>query len=385
MGLIRRFCIISSSGIADVGGVAESLRRQLVLLRGWPVEICLATVRFRRSTAHSLLSYTPESFGIKHAVEIDATDLSSDSDANVVKAAGLLKNFLRENEVYAANVFYIGRAALVAAQICDELGVPFIASARGSDIERGRFDPVRILTISLIADRAFSVTSVTQGISEIIHRMTGRKSRVIYNSCLLSSSKEIPRRSTKRTNEPLMILIDGSDSEKKGLAVALEAASGYSSKDIRFRVLGISDSDAHKLGLPFRVSSPQVEFLGQIDPAKVVQFIQSADVYIQASPTEGCPNMLLSALFSGCPVVASRAGVAREALCDGSTGLLLDPWSPEELKHAINDVRLDYSSAMQRAENARRLAEELFCPEKERNSWIDVYEAVMKNGSTGNS
>jgi glycosyltransferase involved in cell wall biosynthesis len=69
--------------------------------------------------------------------------------------------------------------------------------------------------------------------------------------------------------------------------------------------------------------SDKVHLLGFRDD--VVQVMQSLDVFLMTSITEGLGTIVLDAFAAGIPVVATRAGGIPEMVVDGVTGLLADP------------------------------------------------------------
>ena len=66
-----------------------------------------------------------------------------------------------------------------------------------------------------------------------------------------------------------------------------------------------------------------------------------ADVFVLASFSEGHPKVLLEAMASGVPCVASDCEGNRSLVDDGRTGLLFDPHRPEELAGQLGRVLAD--------------------------------------------
>ncbi|MCI0627098.1 MAG: glycosyltransferase [Acidobacteria bacterium] len=86
---------------------------------------------------------------------------------------------------------------------------------------------------------------------------------------------------------------------------------------------------ASDLGLP--VST--VEFQPEVEnPAP---FYQRSDVCVLTSDVEGTPNVLLEAMASGLPVVATRVGGVADIVVDGKTGFLVDCRDEEAMVQAL--------------------------------------------------
>jgi len=90
------------------------------------------------------------------------------------------------------------------------------------------------------------------------------------------------------------------------------------------------------------------------------------------------PNVILEAMWSGVPVVATAVGGVSEMLRDGIEGLLCPPQNPEALAGTIKRLAADPAFAETLAANAyRRLVEE-FTFEKHMNATLDLYRRVTK-------
>lgn len=81
-----------------------------------------------------------------------------------------------------------------------------------------------------------------------------------------------------------------------------------------------------------------VKFTGVLAQAEVSQWIAAADVLCLPSRNEGMPNVIVEALATGVPVVASRVGGIPELITEGKNGLLVEPERPEELAIALGNA-----------------------------------------------
>lgn len=90
------------------------------------------------------------------------------------------------------------------------------------------------------------------------------------------------------------------------------------------------EAKANALGI-----GSHVLFTGHIAEAEKAHLYQLADAYIMPSSGEGFGFVILEALASGVPVVASSADGTREAVRDGELGLIVDPQDADGLERAI--------------------------------------------------
>ena len=85
----------------------------------------------------------------------------------------------------------------------------------------------------------------------------------------------------------------------------------------------------------------------------VVQVMQSLDVFLMTSITEGLGTIVLDAFAARVPVVATRAGGIPEMVEDGVTGLLADPRDVDALKDATLRILNDPALRKQFTDNAK--------------------------------
>jgi len=82
----------------------------------------------------------------------------------------------------------------------------------------------------------------------------------------------------------------------------------------------------------------RVHALGSLSHDEVAREVRRCGVLVLPSLTEMCPTVVLEAMSSGRPVVASNRGGIPELVQDGRTGLLADPGRPATFADAL--VRL---------------------------------------------
>ncbi len=122
----------------------------------------------------------------------------------------------------------------------------------------------------------------------------------------------------------------------KGIEPLLEAAAIVRDRvpDVLFRILGeVADEDYYERCLRLVVRhrlEHNVTFSVTREPEKAYC---EADVYCLSSLSEAMPYVVLEAMMSGCPVVATEVGNVKEIVAN--TGLLVHPNNPGELAAAL--------------------------------------------------
>ncbi|HJW53679.1 MAG TPA: glycosyltransferase family 4 protein [Burkholderiaceae bacterium] len=82
----------------------------------------------------------------------------------------------------------------------------------------------------------------------------------------------------------------------------------------------------------------QIFFAGMVSQQEVACWISSATLLCLPSRNEGTPNVVVEALASGVPVVASRVGGIPDLVKEGENGMLVPPADPLALGMALEEV-----------------------------------------------
>ena len=122
--------------------------------------------------------------------------------------------------------------------------------------------------------------------------------------------------------------------------------------------------------------------LGEVKYAEIPTFLNSIDIYIQPSVSEGSPITIKEAMASALPILASNAGGIPEIIQNKKTGLL---FKNEDIKHLEQELKTIINmSGPKRKEmglEARNKAVEHFDIEKTTIRLVDVYRSVLDNYS----
>lgn len=110
--------------------------------------------------------------------------------------------------------------------------------------------------------------------------------------------------------------------------------------DLRYFVAGDGPEKEHLRNLVPEKFLKKIIFLGEITEDEKWAWLSLSDIFIMparyiAGDFEGFGIVYLEANLCGKPVIAGRSGGVLDAVSDGSSGLLVDPESPPEIKEAI--------------------------------------------------
>jgi len=87
--------------------------------------------------------------------------------------------------------------------------------------------------------------------------------------------------------------------------------------------------------------SDRVVFLGNRSHDELPEILQSADIFVRASLSEGLGNSFLEAMMAGLPVVGTPVGGIPDFLLDGQTGVFCEPRNPESIAKAVTRIQTE--------------------------------------------
>jgi len=105
---------------------------------------------------------------------------------------------------------------------------------------------------------------------------------------------------------------------------------------VEYRIIGGGKEEEYLRFLIQRLGlENSVKLLGPLSPDIVGLELSTADIYLSSSLSEGISNAVLEAMAIGLPVISTNVGGMPEVIEDGITGLLVEPYAPEQITDAI--------------------------------------------------
>ena len=144
----------------------------------------------------------------------------------------------------------------------------------------------------------------------------------------------------------------------KGLRVLIEALDAARARrpDLRLTIVG-DGPDRAALEALSRPQGEAIRFTGPLSQTEVADVLAATDVLVLPSFAEGVPVVLMEAMATGLPVIATRVAGVAELVDDGVSGLLVAPGDPEALRDAILDIAQDAGRRDMMGEAGRRAVE----------------------------
>ena len=267
---------------------------------------------------------------------------------------------------------------VIAAGVCGGAGphrVPLAIGLHGSDVFLAEKPGVRHL-----ARRALARARLLTGCSpELVDRVRAlgspagfpaERSRVIPYGVDGSAFSPAPeRRGIWRAKLGIpdgapLILGVGRMATKKGFQVLLEALPGLLGAHPEAHAVLAGGGDLlHRFTAMAAAWPGRVHLPGAVLRDTLPDLYRAADLFVLPAVhdakgnVDGLPNVILEAMASGLPVVASRISGIPLAVEDGKTGLLVPEKDPERLLDALLRLLGDREAAREMGERGRRKAE----------------------------
>ena len=239
------------------------------------------------------------------------------------------------------------------------LGLPSVVTVHGSDL---KILPNRSSALRAQVAWALRKASAVVCVSGELRRLAlalgarARSTFVVPNGYDPSAFGKVSRTAARRalglTGDERILLYAGNLYPVKGPDILLASYSRLNGWRERSRLVLVGDGflrasleqKARRLGI-----SGRVRFAGARPHHEMPLWFAAADVAVLPSRSEGWPTVVVEALASGRPVVATRVGAVPEMLRNGENGFVVEPAEPDLLAEAL-------TAALEREWDAEEIA-----------------------------
>jgi glycosyltransferase involved in cell wall biosynthesis len=241
--------------------------------------------------------------------------------------------------------FFLYPDGYAALKIGKALAVPVVVVSIGSDINRIG-DPLSAMHTRTVLREADFLVTVSGDLRNKAVAMgaSAEKTRAIINGCDLSVFHVRDRLEARRKLgiDPAAeaVVYIGRMDVKKGLHELVEAAASLRPTRANLQVYLIGEGPDRGLiesAIQANNAAGTIHALPGCAFDDVAVWMAAADLITLPSYMEGCPNVVLEALASGRPVVATNVGGIPEILSN-ECGRLVPPRAPGALAEALASV-----------------------------------------------
>ena len=264
------------------------------------------------------------------------------------------------------------RTDVLSAPVARRLGVPTVTTIHGftgGDLKNRMYERIQRWSYRR-ADAVVAVSALQRDQLARDPRVRDRL-HLIRNEWAGPVSEPFDRAASRVAlglpADALVIGWVGRLSREKGPDVLVEALAAMYGADWHAAIVGSGPLEQELREAIRRAGlHERVRLTGPVPDA--ARYFAAFDVLALTSRTEGLPIVLLEAIASGVPVVATRVGGVPDAL-DGRGGLLVPPESPAETAAALDKAL--------REPGAARIALAP-SPSNDTAGWLEAYESVYR-------
>jgi N-acetyl-alpha-D-glucosaminyl L-malate synthase BshA len=217
---------------------------------------------------------------------------------------------------------------------------PYVVYGRGSDVYSS-WNFKKIIS-KIIIKNAGAVIALTENMKKEMTKIYNRDITVIPNGLEIQkfkkSSKENIRRQMNITNDDKIVLFVGRLNSIKGVEYLIESMEYIKQKDVKTKLIIVGEGiERRRLELLVNklFLTKNVLFAGRIPYEDIPKYLTLSDMIVLPSLEEGFPNILLEAMASGLPIVATNVGGIPEIIKNGENGFLVAPKNPGAIAEKV--------------------------------------------------
>ena len=208
-----------------------------------------------------------------------------------------------------------------------------------------------------------TVLVLNQSSRAYLKQNCGIDSKIVYN---FISDKTIS--ADKETGKTLLCAVFvGNVIAKKGICELLRTAAAF--PEITFLIVGKKDPDVFE-----DEASDNVQFTGPVSRERVREYLDSADLFVFPTYTEGFSVALAEAMARGLPVITTDVGANREMIGKGG-GIIVDVGDTDGLIAAVEALKDPGVRRGMTEYNLKRVWD--FSTDKIMREYLHIYDDVL--------
>jgi phosphatidyl-myo-inositol dimannoside synthase len=280
---------------------------------------------------------------------------------------------------------------LVAYIICKLRGVDFYISLHGLDIFNAQITSRKRLVARFVLKRADAIITNSEYTKAETEKFLGvKRAIIIVNPCPLTTvskttkTKDMYRKEKGLNVDQIVLLTVGRLVKRKGVHSVIEAMPEILKKEheVRYIIIGKGPEERRIRELIQRKRlEGSIELHTAVGDEELESYYRLSDIFIMPSmkigpDVEGFGLVFLEANQYSLPVIGGRSGGIPEAIQDGKSGFLVDPYSIEEIKNAVLTLATDKNTREAMGKYAKKRVEEHYIWRHEVNKLIFVYNNI---------
>jgi glycosyltransferase involved in cell wall biosynthesis len=391
----KSICLTTQEFPPDIGGVGESAKRIALLLKQLGYEVHVAVFRgvFRREKqlaeagkfGRSCCQTSEQDGIVVHRLQPAVRSTVARTQDYLADIYGQLISLQKKYQFNLFHAFFINETGFLTTMLAKENGLPVINSVRGADLHKHIFDPKQQAQIAWTLENSTWTTFVSQDLmnrARLFVPAITNKSSTFWNSIVPIEFDKLPTPKLLDKLSGTVIASVGNFRDKKGIEYLLDACEKVPI-ETEFTLLLIGDFVAKEKGywqqeLSHSKITNRLVITGIINRTETLSYLPHVDIFAIPSLNDGCPNALLEAMLAGKAIVGTNTDAIGEIIEDEVDGLLVNPYSSEELFVALKKLIAQPTLQQQLGQAAREKVLEQLNPSVEQQNWAKIYHQILE-------
>ncbi|NJO98755.1 MAG: glycosyltransferase family 4 protein [Pleurocapsa sp. CRU_1_2] len=389
---MKTVCLTAQEFPPDIGGVGVSAKRIALLLTelGYRVHIAVFRSIFRQERKLAQAGKVSRSrceTSIQDGITVHRlypairSILARDQDY-LMDVYGQLTVLHKQYQFDAVHAFFINETGFLTTMLAKENELSVINSVRGADLHKHIFDSQQQKQIAWTLANSDWTTFVSQ---DLMHRARLfeptiiTKSTAFLNSIAPVDFDNLPTPTLVNKLSGIVIGSVGNFRDKKGIEYLLDACQTIQTE---FTLLFVGDFVAKEREyweqeLINSGLQDKIVITGKVSREEALAYLPYMDIFAIPSLNDGCPNALLEAMLAEKAVVGTNVDAIAEIIEDGVNGLLVNPYSSEELSNAIAQLIDNPVLRQTFGKLAKQKVIQDLNPAVEQANWREIYDRVL--------
>lgn len=289
-----------------------------------------------------------------------------------------VRRYGRPDIVHVHSILYAG---VLAKIILKEYGIPYVITEHSTAFARGLINHWQSKLIKDSVDSASCMIAVSKDFARLLQESYPSTKagdwKFVPNLVDISNFKYEYLDTSNRALNEFVFFTAAFLTKKKGINYLIEAmAEKFQGSAVRLWIAGDGEERAalERLAQKNNIDS-QIEFLGNLGRKEISRRMSLCDAFVLPSLYETFGVVLIEALASGKPVVATRCG-GPESIVTPECGYLVPPADSNQLAEAMTMIIRD--KGLFSAESIRRSCVDRFSEDAVVSELRNLYSKVLR-------
>lgn len=257
----------------------------------------------------------------------------------------LFDKYIKENGFPdVIHVHSILHGGVLAKAVKEKYGIPYVITEHSSHFARKLISNKQLKLAKSVVERANCCIAVSESFAKVLEEVFGTEPKWITIPNIISTRFEEVDDISYKQQESFYFCNASILTDVKGIDILLQsfATSFKGIKQVQLKIGGDGVSKLKLMHLSKQLGiEQQVQFLGQLSRAQVLEMILESNAYALSSHTETFGVSVMESLALGRPVVATRCG-GPESIVEDGDGYLVEKNNVQAMSSALTSLYKNY-------------------------------------------